>query len=205
MTEALSGLDIGKIMSEEGTVVKCVLLRCRPVKSEDDSNAEAVAGAKRPVSTMSVKELKAELRSHGVDVDASTFVEKDELIEAPEEARSSEAEEDSAAVTREGGGELPSSASAAPQSRESAVPLTHLISEISVDTTPKKSMVAAVLGGEFTFLGQYESEGVMVMVRRPDWDGVGVGVGVGLGRWASGIGRRALGIGRRVCWCGSVV
>mmetsp|Transcript_33098 Transcript_33098/g.60700 ORF Transcript_33098/g.60700 Transcript_33098/m.60700 type:complete len:395 (+) Transcript_33098:103-1287(+) len=50
------------------------------------------------------------------------------------------------------------------------VPLQHLIEEIEVDTTPKKSMVSKILGGEFTFLGQYEEEGTMVMIRRPDWE-----------------------------------
>jgi len=42
----------------------------------------------------------------------------------------------------------------------------HLISEIQVDTTPRKSMVSQILGGPFTFLGQYEEEGIVVMVRR---------------------------------------
>ena len=49
------------------------------------------------------------------------------------------------------------------------VPLQHLIEAIEVDTTPRKSMVAKILGGEFTFLGQYEEEGTMIMIRRPDW------------------------------------
>ena len=40
------------------------------------------------------------------------------------------------------------------------------ISQIMVDTTPKKSMVSQILGGPFTFLGQYEEEGVVLMVRR---------------------------------------
>jgi len=44
---------------------------------------------------------------------------------------------------------------------------THLISEIQVDTTPKKQMVSQILGGPFTFLGQYEDEGIVVIVRRP--------------------------------------
>ncbi len=48
--------------------------------------------------------------------------------------------------------------------------LTHLIDEIKVDTTPKKSMVSQILGGPFTFLGQYEDEGIMVIVRQPDED-----------------------------------
>jgi len=43
---------------------------------------------------------------------------------------------------------------------------TDLIAEISIDTTPKKSMVSQILGGPFTFLGQYEEEGIVVMIRR---------------------------------------
>jgi len=46
--------------------------------------------------------------------------------------------------------------------------LTDLIEEIMVDTTPKKQMVAQVIGGPFTFLGQYEDEGIIVIVRRPE-------------------------------------
>jgi len=43
---------------------------------------------------------------------------------------------------------------------------TDLIAEMSIDTTPKKSMVSQILGGPFTFLGQYEEEGIVVMIRR---------------------------------------
>ena len=49
--------------------------------------------------------------------------------------------------------------------------LADLIDEIEVDTTPKKAMVSQILGGPFTFLGQYEEEGIMVMVRRPPGPG----------------------------------
>jgi hypothetical protein len=47
------------------------------------------------------------------------------------------------------------------------VVLTDLIQEIELDTTPSKSQVAHVLGGPFTFLGQYADEGTIVMCRRP--------------------------------------
>jgi hypothetical protein len=114
---------------------------------------------------MSIKEIKHELQSH--DVDASNFVEKEELINALQEARS---KTEAAAITQDDTDTDP--IASAPQSQDqTSVPLQHLISEISIDTTPKKSMVAKILGGEFTFLGQYESEGVVVMVRRPDWNG----------------------------------
>jgi hypothetical protein len=43
--------------------------------------------------------------------------------------------------------------------------LPDLIDEIEIDTTPSKSMVAQTLGGSFTFLGQYEEEGVVLMMR----------------------------------------
>ena len=46
--------------------------------------------------------------------------------------------------------------------------LADLISEIKIDTTPKKQMVAQTLGGPFTFLGQYEEEGTVLMIRRPE-------------------------------------
>lgn len=65
----------------------------------------------------------------------------------------------------------------------SKIVLTDLIEEIMVDTTPKKQMVAQVIGGPFTFLGQYEDEGIVVIVRRPedmegsDEDGDGDGEG----------------------------
>ncbi|CAJ1934368.1 unnamed protein product [Cylindrotheca closterium] len=43
------------------------------------------------------------------------------------------------------------------------------VKAIRLDTTPKNQMVAKTLGGPFTFLGQYEDEGLMIMVRRdPD-------------------------------------
>jgi hypothetical protein len=47
--------------------------------------------------------------------------------------------------------------------------LSELIEELKVDTTPSKSEVAKLLGGPFTFLGQYEEEGIVLMVRNfPD-------------------------------------
>jgi hypothetical protein len=49
--------------------------------------------------------------------------------------------------------------------------LEELVEEIQIDTTPKKQMVSQVLGGPFTFLGQYEDEGIVVIVRKYDQDG----------------------------------
>ena len=40
------------------------------------------------------------------------------------------------------------------------------VEELQIDTTPKKNSVEKVLGGPFTFIGQYEEEGIMLMARR---------------------------------------
>jgi hypothetical protein len=176
MTEALNGVDISKIMSEEGAIVKCVLLRCHPV---DDGGGKPTAAAnvtgdnKQNIKEMSIKEIKNELSSYGVN---ETFVEKDEMIRALRGERLKRAAD---TANKDANEATPSSTiDTASNSEEAAmvsqeeptVPLSHLIDEITIDTTPRKSQVAQLLGGDFTFLGQYESEGVMVMVRRPDWD-----------------------------------
>lgn len=43
---------------------------------------------------------------------------------------------------------------------------SYLVDEIELDTTPKKNEVEQVLGGPFTFIGQYEEEGIMLMALR---------------------------------------
>lgn len=40
------------------------------------------------------------------------------------------------------------------------------VQELDIDTTPQKQMVQKTLGGPFTFLGQYEEEGIMLMCLR---------------------------------------
>ena len=42
------------------------------------------------------------------------------------------------------------------------------IDQVDVDTTPQEQHVSKLLGGPFTFLGQYHDEGLMLMIRRPD-------------------------------------
>lgn len=60
-------------------------------------------------------------------------------------------------------------ASAEEQETPTKVILSDLIEEVKIDTTPSKSKVAETLGGPFTFLGQYEDEGIVLMIRNfPD-------------------------------------
>eukprot|EP00980_Cylindrotheca_fusiformis_P001965 scaffold443_cov125-Cylindrotheca_fusiformis.AAC.14 len=62
-----------------------------------------------------------------------------------------------------GGDKKPSAKSNNGNSERKILP--DLIDEIEIDTTPSKSMVEKTLGGSFTFLGQYEDEGTVLMVR----------------------------------------
>ncbi|KAL9179009.1 hypothetical protein ACHAXT_011982 [Thalassiosira profunda] len=155
------GLDIGRIMTSKGPIVKCVLLRAHPAKGSNNDDGAPALDPDKDAASMSVKEIKLELTSYGID--GSQFVEKPELVKALQEARANVQGKPSA----EEGEEEKTDANGAPPTK--VVPLQHLIEEVDVDTTPRKSMVAKILGGDFTFLGQYEDEGVMVMVRRPDW------------------------------------
>ncbi|KAL7540714.1 hypothetical protein ACHAXR_010318 [Thalassiosira sp. AJA248-18] len=187
--DPLSGIDIGKVMSSTGPMVKCVLLRATPAdksgKSEEKIEAEA-APPLPDVSTMSIKEIKRELQQplYG-NVDTSLFVEKDELVKALVEARRSHGrsvvanndDDDDVKKKQDEGAKEAANDDAKivtqddnDDSSPKIVPLQHLIEEVIVDTTPRKSMVSQILGGEFTFLGQYEEEGIMVIIRRPDWE-----------------------------------
>ena len=148
MTEALGGIDIGRVMSSDGPIVKCVLLRTQAKTTSDTS-----------VSEMSIRQIKLELESFGVDT--STFVEKPDLQNALTEARMS-SKNPASNDDEDGKDEY--------KFRGEPVSLLNYVEEIEVDTTPKKSMVKQILGGDFTFLGQYEDEGIMIMVRRPDWE-----------------------------------
>ena len=107
MSSPFVGMDISKIMSSTGPVVKCVLLH-----------------ATTHTATANATDADADQGSKSKDDDGA---------------------------------------------EKAASPLLHqhLITEINVDTTPRKSQVNSILGGPFTFLGQYEEEGIVVMIRRP--------------------------------------
>mmetsp|Transcript_8797 Transcript_8797/g.16051 ORF Transcript_8797/g.16051 Transcript_8797/m.16051 type:complete len:518 (+) Transcript_8797:78-1631(+) len=154
--EHLHGIDIAQIMTSKGPIVKCVLLRCA-------TEADIIIDPTCDVSSMSIKEIKRELHSYGIDT--SSFVEKNELVKALDEARAhlkKPAATLDAAETK--------IVTQDDVDTKVIVPLQHLIDEMEVDTTPRKSMVSQILGGDFTFLGQYEEEGTMVMIRRPAWE-----------------------------------
>lgn len=147
----MSGIDIAGVMSSDGPIVKCVVLRTEAISPASEAK----------VSEMSIREMKQELESFGVDT--SNFVEKANLQQALEEARMNSKKPVS-------NNDDHKDCDDEYTFRGEPVPLRRYVEEIEVDTTPKKQQVAAILGGDFTFLGQYEDEGIMVMVRRPDWE-----------------------------------
>jgi hypothetical protein len=102
----LQGLDIAKLLSSAGPVVKCVLLRATENAAEEESKPAAAATVSLPDNN-----------------------------------------------------------------HKKRVILTDLIDELQVDTTPKKSMVAQILGGPFTFLGQYDDEGIVLMCGKSQEEG----------------------------------
>ena len=106
MSSPFDGLNISKIMSSTGPVVKCVLLRAAAAATADDAD-----------------EVKPKADDEKEENDTSSLLQHQ-----------------------------------------------HLIDEIEVDTTPRKSQVNTILGGPFTFLGQYEDEGIVIMIRRPTID-----------------------------------
>lgn len=102
-TDALHGVDIGKILSSAGPTVQCVLLKHMSPTGRDTKPHAAV--------------------------------------------------KDSDEAAKDGH----------PHSRPV---LTELITEVLVDTTPSQNKVQAILGGPFTFLGQYPDEEIVLMARR---------------------------------------
>ena len=180
--DPLSGVDIGKVMSSVGPIVKCVLLRCSSSDSsssstnatDDEKKMPAVSCTdnnstnekERPeVSTMSIKQIKAELKLL-YNINGNNYVEKEELVKALVEARDSAANintekkqsakmnandnSNTNTVNDEGNTEDndddDDEEEEAEQAKNRRLSTQHLISEITIDTTPKKSMVQQVLG-----------------------------------------------------------
>ena len=104
----LSGVDIGKVMSATGPIVKAVLLRCQPENTEDDNQK------------ISAKEDSA-----------------------PSKQQNS---------TKEGGDESDDESISPEQAAEIRLSTKSLISQIEIDTTPKKSQVQHILGKRTSYV-----------------------------------------------------
>ena len=134
--DPLQGADIAKVLSSEGPIVKCVVLR-----------AGAVAGTPNTTTINGLKVVQAN--------------DNEEDKKPPAKVTKAEEKNDDNSI---GNNSNSNNDNDDDDGRRRPI-LTDLIDEIEIDTTPSKSMVAKILGGSFTFLGQYEEEGVVLMVR----------------------------------------
>jgi hypothetical protein len=126
--QLLDKAAIAKVLSSEGPVVKCVLLRAVPKDGKDSHPHAAISLDGKPHA---VEKVEQEL----------------EIIPPKQDEKDDENGEPS-------------------KPKHHGKVLDHLIEQLELDMTPSKSMVQKTLGGPFTFLGQYEDEGVVIMTRK---------------------------------------
>lgn len=142
----LGATDVRKVMKSQGPVVTTVILRCTPSSSTIDAAHEEDS---KPAALVESKEQEQEQPESQSESQSESQAEAQEHSRSMPEETSNENGEKVASTPR--------------------VVLTDSIEEAKIDTTPSKSKVAEMLGGPFTFLGQYEDEGIVLMVRNfPD-------------------------------------
>jgi len=149
----MGGDGIAKVLRSKGPVVTCVLLRHMASTGKDT----------KPHPVISKK--AAETVAAALDLDSSK-------ITVPVAAAA--AKKDSTTATKKGSPTPPPSPSHHKNHHHHhhvrREVLTELIEEVQVDTTPSAQGVQQVLGGPFTFIGQYADEGVVLMKRADQLD-----------------------------------
>lgn len=168
----LGGADIASILQSEGPIVKCVLLKasCKSAEIDEEKVAEHQSSDEESLKEKSAKEGKNSIILEQVPEPKSfevvtnpTKKENDNTKTSSEENTTSDANDKDKESE-----EFDEKEAKKEMKKESDSKNQDDISEIEIDTTPKKSMVEQVLGGPFTFLGQYEDEGIVLMIRQQD-------------------------------------
>jgi Family of unknown function (DUF5880) len=118
-----------------------------------DNIAALLKSAGPTVRCVLLRHMRPSGRDVHPHVDASVVVDPDPTVESKQSAGPVE--------PNDGASEDPHPHHL-PRHREI---LTELIEEVSVDTTPGNNGVQNVLGGKFTFIGQYPDEGIILMAR----------------------------------------
>lgn len=140
-TSKVESPDIASVLRSPGPVVKCVLLRTAQKKSPPNQNVRdntelSAAGA-------------AKLSDRNKNPTSSDNEQSEhKTVQSLDTNDISTGPGTSISDTRQ------------------QYPLVDLVEDIEIDTTPAKNKVAELLGGPFTFLGQYEEEGIVLMARR---------------------------------------
>jgi hypothetical protein len=168
---SFNGQEIAKLLRTDGPIVSCVLLRAlAPVQGEKgetkaSTELEADSAKKSDVNAdgtePSTSAIHKSITPSTVDVnniDTATDTATDSTNDSTND-NTNDSTNSSDDTKKQQDAQLDT------QQPERII-LKDQISQIMVDTTPKKSMVSLILGGPFTFLGQYEEEGIVVMIRR---------------------------------------
>ena len=134
--------SIAKVLQSSGPVVTCVLLR-HMLPNGKDSKPHAVIPKQVAESVAAAASLDS------LDTKTSSKTKKGPAKTPP-----------------------PSPRNHHHQHHHQRPVLTELVEEVQVDTTPSAKGVEHVLGGPFTFIGQYPTEGVMLMKRADQLDDV---------------------------------
>lgn len=138
--------DIAKVLSSAGPVVKCVLLKAPvPVPPDNGNTTTTTTGSDATrISSSTTHDDHSSSKPPPTNGEESLSSTKDGNAKNNEDKDKDE--EESKLSPR--------------------ILLKGHMEEIEVDTTPSKSMVSQILGGPFTFLGQYEDEGIVLMIQK---------------------------------------
>lgn len=164
MTSLLDGADISGILNSEGNVVKCVVLHAGPSKKLQkvvDSSSATVSDEKQ-----NEQESKNNSEDSKIDESNKGIQEKSSEGKEANTNGADDGKKDASGKDTISGGAGTSNDDSVP--KPVAYELSDLVSEISIDTTPKLRLAEKTLGGPVTFLGQYSELGVIVMARRQD-------------------------------------
>ena len=147
----LDGQQISNLLRSDGPIVSCVLLHAH--KTEASSSSSSSVGITSTVASG----IKGNDNDENVKISSTTTFSNSNSNNNDNENHNIETNDDKS-----------SSTSSTTNTNNNKIILENQISQIMIDTTPKKSMVSKILGGPFTFLGQYEEEGIVLMVRKYD-------------------------------------
>jgi Family of unknown function (DUF5880) len=125
--------------------------------------AESIAAILKSAGPVVKCVLLQHIRDTGRDVLPHPVIDGSELKDAVDSVLSTKSHDASTTANNDNHSSNDNGASLHITKRREV--LTELIQEMKVDTTPGKNGVQNVLGGSFTFLGQYPDEGVVLMAR----------------------------------------
>lgn len=181
LNTALGSVDISEILNSSGSTISCVLLHAVAPKSESpvtspssvvDNTITSSTSTSAPRKTPDTYDETNESRNDSSFFKSDSYsdanimtkdsqnVLNDQNTDLKKDPDTPDSNEESSSYTK------PQNLTKLPQTNEPEYDLSHLVSQVDVDTTPKKRSVEKLLGGPITFLGQYEDLGIVVIALR---------------------------------------